>query len=355
MASGKIAAFALVLGVIFVSGLSAQTPERLPPADDNPPGYANPPLLYDIEPASYPGDLSQPVLDDYHTDDVLLNDESFVETDDGDIVPQQFSRITKAKDGFFQKLYVADTYIPRGGTDGLGTDDAEVALSLAAPLPNRRNPIIITPGITTQFLDGPSNTDLPARLYNPYLSLTWYPRFTSRLGAIVNITPSVFSDFEKWDSSAIRLPGRILLRYTLAQYEREFVIGAVYLDRDDIPWLPAAGVIWTPNPYVTYELVIPRPRILFMINEQENHEDWAYVAGEFSGNSWSIQRVPSFQQDVVTFTDYRVIVGIERRKNGGAGLRVEAGYVFGRSFEYQSTGQQFDPTDSFMVRGSVAF
>ena len=349
--------FAL-LSFAVATELRAQTPERLPPVDYNPPGYANPPLLYDIEPiapASYPGDLTQPVLGDYHANDVLLNDESFIETDDGEVLPQQFSRISKAKDGFFQRLYLAETYIPRDGADGLGTNDVELALSLAAPLPNRRNPIIMTPGFTTQFLDGPANTDLPAQLYNPYLSLTWFPRFTPKFGAIINITPSVFSDFEKWDNAAFRIPGRILLRYTLAQYEREFVIGAVYLDRDDIPWLPAAGVIWTPNPYITYELVIPRPRILYMINEQPEHEDWIYVAGEFSGNSWSIQRVPGYQQDVVTFTDYRAIVGYERRKNGGAGFRFEAGYVFGRSFEYQSTGEQFEPVSTLMARGSVSF
>lgn len=349
----------LIITVVSGPSLYAQDPIRLQSANDNPPGYANPPLLYDIEPIApasyYPGDLSQPVLNDPHTNDTLLDNESFVETDDGSVVPQQFSHITKAKNGFFQKFYMGNTYISPDGKQGFGSNDAEVALSLAAPLPNRRNPIIITPGITTQFLDGPTYTDLPARLYNPYLSLTWYPRFTPNLGAIINITPSVFSDFEKWDEAAFRTPGRALLRYTLAEYEREIVLGVAYLDRDDVPWLPVAGIIWTPNPYITYEIVIPKPRILYMFNEQATHEDWVYVAGEFAGNSWSIQRVPGFQQDVVTFTDYRAILGVERRKNGGAGLRVEAGYIFGRSFEYQSTGQQFDPTSTWMVRGSVSF
>jgi hypothetical protein len=353
MTHGRHFVFALfaLLGVV-AGSLRAQ--ERLPAVDS--PIFDNPPLLYDpVQPAAYPGDLSQPVVQDYITNDPGADEQGYVETDDGFIVPQEFSHITKTKDGFFQKLYLADTYIPRNGDNGLGMNDAEVALSVALPLPTRRHPVVITPGFTTHFLDGPANTDLPPRLYDAYVAFNWYPRFTRNWGAIISITPTLQTDFEKWDDQAFRTPGKALLRYTWAQFEREIVFGVIYLDRDDVPWLPAAGLIWTPNPYVSYDLVFPRPRVLFMFNQQPEHEDWAYIAGEFGGGSWSIQRVPSATQDVVTFADYRVIVGVERRRNGGAGMRVEAGYVFGRSFEYTSTSERFEPEDEWMVRGSVSF
>jgi hypothetical protein len=106
---------------------------------------------------------------------------------------------------------------------------------------------------------------------------------------------------------------------------------------------------------VTYELLFPRPRVLVMVSERPEHEDWLFVAGEFGGGSWSITRVPSATRDVVTFADYRLLVGFERRKNGGAGFRVEAGYVFGRSFEYASTGAEFTPDDAFLLRGTLSF
>jgi hypothetical protein len=340
---------ALLLALALAAPLLAQ--ERLPPVE-----FENPPLLFDpVQPVLYPGDLSQPVLDDYHTPDPHSEEQRFAETEDGSVMPQQFSQISRSKDGFFQKLYLGETYIPRGGDDGLGFNDAEISLSVALPLPNRRNPIIITPGFTTHFLDGPASTDLPARLYDAYVAFNWYPRFTPRLGAIVSISPTAFTDFERWDQNTLRTPGKLLLRYTWAQYERELVLGIIYLDRDDVPWLPAAGLVWTPSPYVCYELIFPRPRVLWMVNEQAEHEDWVYVCGEFGGGSWSVQRVPSYTQDVVTFGDYRAIVGIERRKPGGAGFRIEAGYVFGRYFEYASTGAKFEPDSSVMVRGSVSF
>ncbi len=351
-------AWSCVLLLASVAVATAQ--ERLPDVDPTP-IFDNPPLLYDAtQPSGYPGDLSQPHYGDPFRSDPFRSDPDAAPwkpgaTDDGYIAQQMYSHISKNKDGFFQKFYIGETFVPRDGADGLGQNDVEVALSVAAPLPTRRHPVVITPGFTAHFLDGPANTDLPPQLYDAYVAFNWYPRFNEYWGAIISITPTVQSDFEKWDDRAFRTPGKALLRYTWAQFEREIVLGVIYLDRDDVPWLPAAGVIWTPNPYVCYEILFPRPRVLFMFNEQPEHEDWAYIAGEFGGGSWSIQRVPGYTQDVVTFTDYRAIVGVERRKNGGAGLRVEAGYIFGRSFEYTSTGAQFDLESTWMVRGSVTF
>lgn len=351
----EAAVVALAGWLILACATMAVAQERLPPIDSAP-LFDNPPLLYDgIQANAYSSDLTQPLPDGFRTPDPTETPWKPGVTDDGYIAPQMFSHISKSKDGFFQKFYIGETFVPRDGADGLGQNDVEVALSLAAPLPTRRHPVVMTPGFTAHFLDGPANTDLPPQLYDAYIAFNWYPRFNEYWGAIISITPTVQSDFEKWDDRAFRTPGKALVRYTWAQFEREIVFGVIYLDRDDVPWLPAAGVIWTPNPYVCYEILFPRPRVLFMFNEQPEHEDWAYIAGEFGGGSWSIQRVPGYTQDVVTFTDYRAIVGVERRKNGGAGLRLEAGYIFGRSFEYTSTGAQFDLESTWMVRGSVSF
>src|SRR5262245_59065341 len=110
-----VAGLALAAATILVAAVGAQE-AQLPLAQDRPFGFENPPLLYDpVQPAGYPGDLSQPVLDDLHTDDNLPSPENFIETESGDVVPQQFSHITKSKDGFFQKLFLSETYIPRDG------------------------------------------------------------------------------------------------------------------------------------------------------------------------------------------------------------------------------------------------
>src|SRR5262249_29771356 len=92
--------FAMVALLCLVSSSFAQ--DRLPPIE-----FENPTLLYDpmqpVQPAIYPGDLSQPVVDDYHANDPNSAGRMYVEEEDGRIVPQQFSQISRSKNGFFQK------------------------------------------------------------------------------------------------------------------------------------------------------------------------------------------------------------------------------------------------------------
>jgi hypothetical protein len=84
------------------------------------------------------------------------------------------------------------------------------------------------------------------------------------------------------------------------------------------------------------------------------YEDWAYFLAEFGGNTWAIQRA-SGVGDKVTLADYRLMVGVERKLNGGAGYRLEGGYVFGRRVEYLSGVGDFTPPSTFIVRGGVTF
>ena len=59
--------------------------------------------------------------------------------------------------------------------------------------------------------------------------------------------------------------------------------------------------------------------------------------------------------DRVTWQDFRLLAGVERKMNGGAGYRVEAGYVIGRSVKYASGLGDFDPDNTWLVRGGVTF
>lgn len=53
----------------------------------------------------------------------------------------------------------------------------------------------------------------------------------------------------------------------------------------------------------------------------------------------------------MTLRDWRVMLGLERRRNGGAGYRFEVGYVFSRSVEYfHSDTPDFTPDSTFMMR-----
>jgi hypothetical protein len=53
--------------------------------------------------------------------------------------------------------------------------------------------------------------------------------------------------------------------------------------------------------------------------------------------------------------DWRFTLGWERKMNGGAGLGLEVGYVFARDFEYAHTGPVYEPDDTLLLRGFLAF
>ena len=58
---------------------------------------------------------------------------------------------------------------------------------------------------------------------------------------------------------------------------------------------------------------------------------------------------------MLTLSDWRALVGIERRVTGGINSRVELGYVFNRKIEYSSATPTFDPDSTMLVRGGLTY
>jgi hypothetical protein len=131
------------------------------------------------------------------------------------------------------------------------------------------------------------------------------------------------------------------------------VFGVLYLNRDDIRLLPAGGVIWNPSPDRRYEFIFPRPKLAHRIDSGPGYEDWLYLGGEIGGNSWAYDR--GGVVDTVTLRGYRLLLGLERKKNGGAGYRIEIGYVVAREAEFASGIPDIQADDTALVRGGVTF
>jgi hypothetical protein len=266
-------------------------------------------------------------------------------------------KLTDHKNGFFQKLCFSAAWIGTGGEGDLGITEIDTSLSVAVPMPIREWPMLITPGYNVRFLDGPSGppgSDLPPRLNEAYLDFMWLPTFVHRHTLLLAVAPSYFSDFEGDHDKAFRLTGKALWIFDWRPGEVQLVAGVLYLNRDNIRLLPAGGAIWTPADWAKFELIFPKPKLGIRWSVGEGFEDWVYGTAEFGGNTWSIERAAGFE-DQVTLLDYRILAGAERKFNGGAGYRLEAGYVFGRSVEYSSNLGNFDPPSTFIVRGGVTF
>lgn len=272
----------------------------------------------------------------------------------GDELTLETGRLASHKNGFFQKFSLDSGWFPRGGTDGLGMVETKTFLTVAVPLPSRDFPLLITPGFGVTSLDGPQQPDLPPQLYDAYLDFLWLPKLSDRWLGILSVAPGVYSDFDDMQSDAFRLKAKALARFDAVPSQLQIIFGVLYLNRNDVNWLPAGGLIWDPHDDVHLELLFPRPKLAYRFTRSAWHEDWAYLGGEFGGDTWSIRRGEDLF-DMVTYVDWRIFLGVERKKAGGAGISVELGYVFSREIQFDSMAPAFRPDNTVMLRAGFDF
>jgi hypothetical protein len=261
------------------------------------------------------------------------------------------------RNGVFQRLLFDATWLAPGGANGMGMNDLELQGIFAVPCPTIDSPLVITPGFGVQYLQGPQDADLPPRLHDGYVDFRWLSQVTPKLGLDLAVTPGIFSDFEQSSSKAFRLTGHGAAAWTWNDTTK-LVLGAAYLDRPDVEWIPIGGVIWTPDADTKFDLVFPHPRIsrrnYWGGNYGNEVQDWVYIAAEFTGDAWAIRRSDG-SDDLVVLSDYRIVLGMERKVLGGISSRFEVGYVFGRRIRYRSDTPDFHPTDTVMFRGGLTY
>jgi len=272
-------------------------------------------------------------------------------------LPKQPERPPGAREGMFQKLIFTGEWLPGSGGDRFGVSSMELKSVLALPIPSREYPLIVTPGFAVRYLDGPIRRDLPPRLFDAFVQFRWMRRLSPRLGIDLAITPGVFSDFERGDDDAFRITGHGAAMWT-ARGDFKIVLGAAYIDRFSTDVLPIVGFIWTPHEDLEYELVFPHPRIARRIYSEgactDDVQDWIYLAGEFGGGIWSVQRAGG-AADVVDYTDWRIFLGLQRKAIGRLDRRLEIGYVFAREIRYASAAADLEPDATVMLRGGVTY
>jgi hypothetical protein len=274
------------------------------------------------------------------------------------LVEQPPQKLSAYKDSFFQKLSLAvDWFGNDGDPADLGITEVETFVQVGLPAPIKEWPMLITPGYNMAMIRGATITDLPPRLYLAYVDFMWLPQIVRGYTLLISVVPSVFGDFEAHE---FRLTGKGLLIVDLIPERLQFVGGVLYLNREDLRLLPAGGVLWSPTDWSRLELIFPKPKLASRFNVGPGFEDWIYTTAEFGGNTWPIVRTSGVDDSVsyddnVTYIDYRILVGFERKLDGGAGYRLEGGYVFGRSITFTSGNGDFDPQNTFMLRGGITY
>lgn len=270
-----------------------------------------------------------------------------------DVLPPETPPLATHKDGFFQKLSFTATEVFPDGDDGLGIIETELFAAFALPAPTTDMPLVIVPTLEVQFPDSPVYAELPATLYATYLDLIWLPRLSPRLQGILSVGAGCYSDFAG-DDDGFRLTGRGIVRYDWTPDRLQLVLGVLYINRYHTKLIPAAGVVWKPTDDLTLDLVFPQAKLAKRLKCGPGFENWVYLSGGFGGNSWSIVDAAD-EPDVLILRDWRIMLGWEQVRDGGAGYRLEAGYVFEREIEFGLTQQFFYPDATVLARGVVTF
>ena len=290
------------------------------------------------EPAGEP--VLEAPLESYYVDDAVFF---------------QPPKLKAHRDGFFQKLSITGTWLYPGTEEAdIGFTDVETFGMFALPFPIVEWPLVITPGYNMHLLDGPEVTDLPPRLHDVYVDFMWLPTFVHRWTTLLSVTPGYYSDFQVSDSDAFRLTGKGIVIFDADPQRLQLVAGLLYLGRDNLKLLPVGGAIWRPNDNFAFELIFPKPKLAVRMNSGPGFENWLYGTAEYGGNTYVVERING-GHDKVTYQDFRLLVGWERRLNYGAGFRLEAGYVFGRQVDFISAAGDFEPGDTVLLRAGIAF
>lgn len=253
--------------------------------------------------------------------------------------------------GMFQKLNFTNAYFPAFDDSSVGINQLEISVLLGLPFPERETPLLITPAYGVRFVDGPNTLDVPARLHDAEVDFHHFRRLNHQWIFDTAVTVGTYGDDANLGTSdSIRVSGRALGIYELSP-EWKGIIGVVYLNRAGASVVPAVGLQYD-TPDVKYDLVFPRPRAAYRIwydgGPPGINERWIYAMAEFGGGIWTVERA-SGATDNLSYSDYRMLIGTERKIVGGLSRKFEFGYVFGREFEYDS-GPGADLDDTLLVR-----
>lgn len=223
-------------------------------------------------------------------------------------------------------------------------------------------PLVISPGFGINFLNGPNSStgaDLPGQVYSAYTDLEWSSDPNQIFSVDLGVRLGVFNDFDVDFFDGFRIPARAVGNFRLSPYTT-FKAGVYYLDRNDVDWLPAIGVLYVPSATTRADIFFPEPKISNYLTTFGTSDVWWYIGGEYGGGNWEIRRA-SGKQESVDINDIRVVLGLEWGRNDllRSGVHtgfVEIGYVFDRELYYSSsTYNNISMDDTFMIRGGINF
>ena len=306
-------------------------------------GVVLPPPQWD--PYAPPGQMQQPML--------LPEDPYIPGSPDETIVKMR---------RLLDELRLDYTFLSASGAKPFGSNDLGLSATFAFPFfYNQDTPILVTPGFAVHWWQGPTSaeyTALPPRVYDAYLTSAWNPQITPWLGAELDFTVGVYSDFKKVSVDALRYTGTGLFVLNFSE-AMKIKAGIVYYDRVKIKILPAGGLFWTPNPDTRFDIYFPEPRFAMRMSTIGNTEWWFYVRGEYGGGSWLFTWTelggPPPLLGQADYNDIRTAMGLEFSRLNVLDGHIEFGVSFNREIVPRGFYQEYKPSTTFFLGAGLAY
>lgn len=260
----------------------------------------------------------------------------------------------------FQDTGLRATYLHGSRDDDLQMTEVEASTTaFLANFLGVPNGLRVTPGFAFHWTDGPQGPQyphVPGRLYSGYVDFGLEPRFNQQVSAELSARVGIYSDFQAFNEDSIRLLGTAVGVFQTTP-ELALKLGVAYIDRVDIKLLPAAGVLWTPNPQTRWDLFFPAPKLSNYWTTIGNQQVWWYLGAEYGGGSWSIEReTQPPRTDRIDINDIRLYAGLEWWNVNRYYGFLEVGYVFDREVVYYRVpGDSTNLDDTFMARGGISW
>ncbi|MEM6689194.1 MAG: hypothetical protein AAF664_07195 [Planctomycetota bacterium] len=270
--------------------------------------------------------------------------------------------------GLFRAPRLRHSYIGFGDeSDSVNIHDTDVSVIFEwQNFLYSNRPLFVVPSFGLHLWDGPdfpdeqgTEPDLPANAYSGYLDFGWNSDPNQMLSTELGVRVGVFTDFDTFNSDSFRILGKGLVAFRLTPAST-VKAGVYYLDRNRIKLLPAGGILYQPNPLTRWDIFFPEPKFARYCRTIGTYDVWWYLAGEYGGGSWTIQRASGDEQSI-DINDIRVSLGFEWGLSDAIrrGQRIgfaEVGYVFDREVLYNGFPQDnFDPDDGVMFRIGLGY
>lgn len=253
------------------------------------------------------------------------------------------------------------------GSRELGINETDISVAVAFPnFLHTTQPLYILPSFSLQMWDGPKGpphpamADLPGQTYSAFIDTGWESDRGQMVGFELGLRVGVFSDFSTMTSDSLRVMGKGLVRYRITP-ALSVRAGIIYIDRLDLKLLPAGGILWEPNSLTRFDFYFPNPKAARYWKTIGNQDVWGFIAAEYGGGSWTIERAVDGLTDRFDYNDIRLGAGVEWGsteliRDGRRLGFVEVAWVTQRRVLYNRRGiDNFRMTDSVMVRAGFGY